>query len=166
MRVLLICSGNTCRSPMAAGMLAAKLQAAARAGAAEAASIAIGSAGTDAAPGMPATPEAVAACRALGIEIGSHRSRRLDREAVAGADLLLAMEPHHVARARALAPAARTRIATLAAYAGRGTDEGIADPIGGGAARYRQTRDAIADLLERVVARLLAAQRGEGTDAD
>ena len=64
LRVLVVCTGNTCRSPMGAGLLTEML----------AGEIEVVSAGIMAAEGHPATPEAVTACAAAGIDISVHRA--------------------------------------------------------------------------------------------
>ena len=92
--VLVVCSGNTCRSPMAAAYLR---QALAEAGAP---GVRVESAGLHAVPGLPAAAEAQEAVARDGLSLAEHRSRPLDEAAVAAADLILAMTRAQVSRER------------------------------------------------------------------
>ena len=90
LRVLVVCTANVCRSPMAAGLLAAHL-------AAIGADASVTSAGT-ASYELPVDPVAVAAARALGVEIWAHRPRMLDRALLAhdGQHLIITMTREHL----------------------------------------------------------------------
>ncbi|HYE03652.1 MAG TPA: Sua5/YciO/YrdC/YwlC family protein, partial [Phycisphaerales bacterium] len=83
--ILFVCSGNTCRSPMAESIAADEL---ARAGLE---SVTVESAGTGAPSGAPISPEAAAALRALGVAPRRGASRPLTRHLLAQADLVFAM---------------------------------------------------------------------------
>ncbi|MBD3237068.1 MAG: low molecular weight protein arginine phosphatase [Candidatus Eisenbacteria bacterium] len=152
MRVLIVCTGNQCRSPMAEGLLRTMLAEATSASAAS--TIEVTSAGTGTADGHPATEEAVAVCREAGIDIAAHRSRAATAELVASSDLILAMQAHHVMALRALRPDAADRIQLLAAFAGEGEAVEVPDPIGQGLETYRQTFSALRGFLQRALPRL------------
>lgn len=126
MTVLFVCTGNTCRSPMAEGLMRDLLH---RRGV----SACVLSAGL-AADGQPAATNAVAAMEEVGLDISRHRSRQLTREMIEAADVLAVMTD---SQARALQsvgiPADKIRV----------LGEGIPDPFGGDMAVYRQTRDAL-----------------------
>ena len=85
-RILFVCTGNICRSPMAEGMMKVLLPPASDC------RITVCSAGTHAADGLPAEPGAVRAAREYGADIGGHRSRVIDGSLIARADLILVME--------------------------------------------------------------------------
>lgn len=85
--VLVVCYGNICRSPMAAGLLRRALAAA---GAAEVWEVA--SAGVGAQEGLPAAPGALAAAAAHGIDIADHTARRLTPDMARAADHIIAMD--------------------------------------------------------------------------
>jgi protein-tyrosine phosphatase len=98
-RVLVVCTGNVCRSPMAEGMLRTVLTA--RLGGA---APAIASAGTMGWEGSAADPASVQAALERGVDISEHRARELRPEDVHGADLVLAMAHEHAAAVSGLAP--------------------------------------------------------------
>ena len=75
--ILFVCTGNTCRSPMAAAM-ARKMGLQAE------------SAGLSAFPGMPATPQALRAAQRHGGDLAGHRARMVDAEMVKRADAVIA----------------------------------------------------------------------------
>ena len=80
--ILFVCTGNTCRSPMAAAM-ARKMGLQAE------------SAGLSAFPGMPATPQALRAVQRHGGDLAGHRARMVDAEMVKRADLICPMTRSH-----------------------------------------------------------------------
>jgi protein-tyrosine phosphatase len=88
--ILVVCTGNICRSPMAEGFLRDALQR--RFG--DAAPM-VSSAGTHGWEGSPATPEGVEAARELGADTSMHRGRLLTRTMAERADLLLCMATDH-----------------------------------------------------------------------
>lgn len=150
-RLLFVCSGNTCRSPMAAA-LAGRPAAASPPGAAPAVEVA--SAGLAARPGEPPSAHAVAAMGERGIDLGGHRARRLDAGLVAWADLILTMTADHRRAVTQSFPAAAGRTFTLAEYAGGSPDADVPDPIGGPLDDYRRCADALAGYVARAVERL------------
>lgn len=87
--ILVVCTGNICRSPMAAGLLRHYLPESLRT------NIDVGSAGTHALHGNQAEPNAKAAMARIGIDIKAHRARQITRESARGADLILTMEAAH-----------------------------------------------------------------------
>jgi protein-tyrosine-phosphatase len=89
-RVLFVCTGNLCRSPMAAALLRAELEAR------EVEDVEVESAGTWAIDGSPATHDAIGTLAGLGIDLRGHRSKHLSRSQLTRADLIVAMTTVHV----------------------------------------------------------------------
>lgn len=106
--ILVVCTGNVCRSPIAEGMLRRRLRA--RFG--DHAPL-VASAGTAGWEGSPAMPESVAAAAERGVDISRHVARRLGAEHVRAADLVIAMAAEHRDRIVAAVPEVAERTFTL-----------------------------------------------------
>ena len=104
-RVLVVCTGNVCRSPIAEGLLRAAFVERMGPDAPE-----VASAGTMGWTGSRADPSSIRAAAERGVDISGHRAREVSYEDVARADLVVAMAPEH---ARAFAGEARPRTFTL-----------------------------------------------------
>ncbi|MFA6133251.1 MAG: L-threonylcarbamoyladenylate synthase [Phycisphaerae bacterium] len=147
-RVLLfVCTGNTCRSPMAAG-LAAKLLADklhCRPANLDKYGYEVLSAGLWAGEGGPVSPEAREAAARLGADISSHRTRKVTSELIRQADLVFCMTDTHVAEILRLLPSARGKVKRLS------PDGDIPDPVGGGGDVYHQIAKRIQAALEQAL---------------
>jgi protein-tyrosine phosphatase len=105
--ILIVCTGNICRSPMAEGLLRQLL---AERGAGD---VTVESAGVSGWQDQPATPEAVMAMQERGIDIAPHLARRLGRQMIESADLILAMTADHRNAVAGVSPQAAARTFTL-----------------------------------------------------
>ena len=145
--LLFVCTGNTCRSPMAAG-LAGKLLAERLGCGVEALQehgYEVLSAGVWAGSAGRATPEAVDAAGELGVDISGHRSRKLSVELINRADLILCMSGYHVDVVCRLVPSAAGKVVRLL------PDRDITDPLGTGEHVYRKTAEDIDKALRDVL---------------
>ena len=140
MRILFVCTGNTCRSPMAEA-IARKRRFRARADRRRPRER--GHRRQPVPPGV-AMPELGASDGAIlvglehGLDLATHRARPLTREMVDSADLVLAMGDRHLARVHELGGAGKAHL--LTAFASNGVDvSSIEDPFGGDLAAYRAT---------------------------
>ena len=152
-QVLVVCTGNTCRSPMAETLLRHLWEQAGQW------DLVVRSAGTAAVHGAAATPHAVSAMKACMLDLSGHRSRPVSAETLAGVDLVLTMTARHKEQILMNWPHLSGRVFTLAEYAGSGQD--VPDPFGGTLADYDQTAATLADLLRAVVARINREGQGQ-----
>jgi len=153
MRILFVCSGNTCRSPLA--------EAIARSVAAERGldDIEVASAGTSAWDGATASDGSMLVAIERGYDLDAHRARTLTADLVGWADLVLAMGPQHRERAIALGGAGKSYL--LTDYASRGaTARAVNDPFGGDLAGYRTTADELETEIRKVLDRVASEQAG------
>lgn len=139
-RILFVCSGNTCRSPLAeviARDLAGRTLGVPAAGVL-AHGLHFASAGTAAAAGEPASEGSLAAAAELDLDLSGHQSQPLDREMVARADRIFCMGQSHRRAILAEVPGAADKVELL-----RQDGRDIGDPFGANLSTYRRTRDEI-----------------------
>ena len=145
--ILFVCTGNTCRSPLAEVLLRQKLEERGLAG------VTVASAGTGAWDGAPASEGAYLVALEHGLDLSAHRARLLTRELVQGSDMVLTMARHHRARVEQLGGGAKAHL--LGEFAGRqGEDAEVRDPFGGDLEGYRETFDELEALVLEVAQRL------------
>lgn len=175
-RVLVVCSANQCRSPLAGALLGREV-------ALRGLPVEVLTAGVSTTAGRPATSGTVEAAADLGIDLRSHASRPVDRGLLAGADLVIGMERLHVREAVVLEPAVWRRAFTLPdlvrraeatgvrpageplqtwleflsagrdrmALMGASADDDVRDPTNDRSVDHRYTAELLDDLVRRLV---------------
>lgn len=141
-RILVVCVGNICRSPMAEALLRARL--AGR-------GIEVGSAGLAGLAGAPIDPTAAAVLADHGLALEDHVARRLSPDMLSAADLVLAMDQRQLSAIRAIAPQARGKSFLL----GHWIDApAVADPYGRPRAAFEECHALITRAVDAWIPRL------------
>ena len=139
-RVLFVCTGNTCRSPLAEAILHRELSDPER--------FHVASAGAFASEGSSASAGSLEVARENGLDLETFASRRLTADEVDASDLILVMEPGHRSAVLGLSPQADLKTQLLGELAGeQGWDGAVPDPFGGNLESYRQTFRRIEELV-------------------
>ncbi len=157
-RVLFVCTGNTCRSPMAEGILRTMLK---QEGVSN---VEVASAGTHDLQFAPASVFAVEAAKEKSVDISRHRSRRLTGEMIGQADLILVLSQEHLEHVGRVHPAAAGKVYLLKSFpfkegasngAGKPGVFSIKDPIGGDLEDYRSGFSEIEKEIKRILPELV-----------
>ena len=144
--VLFICTGNSCRSVMAKGLLEKKLRELGRD------EVEVLSAGIMMMGGLGATAETRELLEAEGIDVSGHLSQRVTKEMVNKSDIILVMEKLQENRILEFAPQAKNRLFLLKEFAkiSGNNNLDVADPIGKSREFYSQTFATIKEAIERI----------------
>lgn len=135
--VLLVCTANICRSPMAEVLWRAAAAGLER-------SVPVASVGLDAKPGWTADPTCIDLMAQRGLDLAGHRSAQFEPDLAMKCELVLVMEPRHLRRILSVAPLLAGRVQLL----GRWTGGPIADPY----CRELEVYEKCVDSLEKSVA--------------
>ncbi|HEY0334627.1 MAG TPA: low molecular weight protein-tyrosine-phosphatase [Stenotrophomonas sp.] len=151
MKLLVLCLGNICRSPMGEGALRARLARSPLAGRVE-----VDSAGTGGwHAGEGPDPRAVRCARGHGVDISGLRARQLQPEDFIHYDLILCADPANLRDARRIAPAnARHKAVLWLSWAGVGERQDVPDPYTGGTAEFEAAWALVDRAAGGTVARL------------
>jgi protein-tyrosine-phosphatase len=152
LNILYVCTGNTCRSPLAEGITRAI---AAERGLTD---ISVRSAGTNANDGSSASDGSLLVGLENGIDLNTHRSQLLTPELVHWADLILTMGGHHLQHAEMLGGEGKTHLLTSFASRGENTRP-VNDPFGGDLPIYRATFQELSQQIDDVLDRVTSDRR-------
>ncbi|QSX09318.1 low molecular weight protein arginine phosphatase [Alkalibacter rhizosphaerae] len=145
-KVLLVCTGNTCRSSMAKGLLEHLLQEEKRIHAVE-----VDSAGTSVYFPEGANSNAIAVLKEWGIDISGHVAKQVDEYLIANADLVLTMTTSQKNMLQSTFPGYAFKITTLKEQAQVAGHPDILDPYGASLAVYKKTAEELKEILHHMV---------------
>jgi protein-tyrosine-phosphatase len=159
--VLFVCTGNICRSPLAEALLK---DYASRKG--QLARLKIGSAGTFALSGNPATREAQRAARRRGLDLSGHRAREVSRGILEDADFILGMTRAHCLQLEREFPQFANKIYLALSFPRRYSrdkpeDIDVPDPMGLPVDYYEQVLEMLEPALPRMLESLLEEESSE-----
>lgn len=149
--ILFVCTGNTCRSPMAAGLLKHLLEQS------HIEDIQVASAGLAVFFEEGAHQNAIATMEDLNIDISQHRARQADEDLLLDADLILTMTQSHRDQILAVLPQLKDRVFTLLEFAQEG-EEGsldIRDPYALPKEEYQKTAQEIEAALKKALPKII-----------
>lgn len=154
MKLLFVCTGNTCRSPLSEALAKRALERRGWSG------VEVRSAGIAAFPGGEASAGAIRVGERHGLDLTGHRTQPVSGELVGWADLILTMSPAHLDGIFAFGGSDRSSVITSFAE-GREDDRpfgdtrtSVPDPYGGADSEYEATYRELERLIERVMDRL------------
>ena len=150
-RLLFVCSGNTCRSPLAVALAEREI---ARLGW----RVEVRSGGVSATSGAPASDGSLRAAERHGLDLGGHSSRPVDQALLDWADLVLVMSPGHLVRLAELGGSGKAALLDAFAQGDEAEDEGMSagvpDPFGGDDQDYEETYQTLEELVGKALRRL------------
>ncbi|HHY79002.1 MAG TPA: ribose 5-phosphate isomerase B [Thermoanaerobacter sp.] len=153
MKVLFVCTGNTCRSPMAEGLFNDKAKAFGKDFEAK-------SAGVFAPEGFPASQEAIEVLKQdYNIDISNHRSKSLRRQDLEEADLILAMSNSHKQSILSKYPEYSNKVFTIKEFVG--LEGEVKDPYGMPIEVYRETARELEDLISKIITKISQERKGK-----
>jgi protein-tyrosine phosphatase len=146
-QILFVCTGNTCRSPMAERLMRHLCR--------SLSGWTFRSAGVFAAEGAPASEGAIQALKEKGLDLRDHQTRILSPKLMDEATWVIAMTAEHARLAREQVPEGSGKVRTLHSFSHHDPLRDVRDPFGGNLDTYRATRDEIESALTDLILALI-----------
>lgn len=145
MDILMVCTGNICRSPMAAGLASHLLPEALQG------RVQITSAGVSALHGNLAEPNAITAISQMGIDISHHRARQINGDLAKNTDLILTMEGMQRDLVRRMLFWKKSKVRLLTDFCRQPHEPDIKDPYGGPLGAYQVCLDTLLPCIRQFI---------------
>ncbi|HBH3010035.1 TPA: low molecular weight protein arginine phosphatase [Clostridioides difficile] len=149
MNILIVCTGNTCRSPMAEAILRKAIKESGR----RIEEYSISSAGISTANGMSASENSIEALKEIGIDLSNHKSKVITKKLIDESDIILTMTKSHKEILVQAVPKCKEKVYTFKGFANK-NEEDISDPFGGNLDIYRNTMREIMYSVNEIVKKI------------
>lgn len=146
--ILFVCSGNACRSPLAAGHLKKALADQAIAG------VDVISAGIEVLPSFKVPQAVIDLAASKGVDLSGHKPAQVDKKMVKSAGLILVMDVNHLQYMHMMYPKAKDKTFLLKSYLDTGGSPEITDPIGKPAEAYERTAAEIETYIAQLITKI------------